>query len=157
SRDHLHIKGAEVPFEDEKFSYAVLSRSKPQSIGGRVLAQPKITKSATTTKLCTGEGIVTDIAPRRDPDAYRRRKSWRRGAGGVRKINGDFYKTWREKFWGVIFERCAGMIRSASLGDEPSCEFRSNGITCRAAKVRSRAPCPPILGVWWARFALPTP
>jgi len=84
SRDHLHIKGAEVPFEDEKFSYVVLSRSKPQSIGGRVLAQPKITKSATTTKLCTGEGIVTDIAPRRDPDAYRRRKSWRWGDGVVR-------------------------------------------------------------------------
>ncbi len=79
SRDHLHIKGAEVPFEDEKFSYVVLSRGKPQSIDARVLAPPKIVKSAITAKLCTDGGVVTDIAARRDPDAYRRRKSWRWG------------------------------------------------------------------------------
>jgi ribosomal protein RSM22 (predicted rRNA methylase) len=85
SRDHLRIKGAEVPFEDEKFSYAVVSRSEPQLIDGRVLAPPKITKSAATTKLCTDGGVVTDIAPRRDPDAYRRRKSWRWGDGVLRE------------------------------------------------------------------------
>ena len=79
SRDHLHIKGAEVPFEDEKFSYVVLSRGKPQSIDARVLAPPKIAKGAITAKLCTDGGVVTDIAARRDPDAYRRRKSWRWG------------------------------------------------------------------------------
>jgi ribosomal protein RSM22 (predicted rRNA methylase) len=77
SRDHLHIKGAEVPFEDEKLSYVVLSRRQPQSIDARVLAPPKITKSAITAKLCANRGVVTDIAARRDPD--RRRKSWRWG------------------------------------------------------------------------------
>jgi ribosomal protein RSM22 (predicted rRNA methylase) len=84
SRDHLRVKGAEVPFEDEKFSYVVLSRGKPQSIDARVLAPPKITKSAVTTKLCTDGGVVTDIAARRFPDAYRRRKSWRWGDGVLR-------------------------------------------------------------------------
>jgi len=79
SRDHLRIKGAEVPFEDEKFSYVVLARGKPQPIDARVLAPPKITKSAITAKLCTEGGVVTDIAARREPDAYRRRKSWRWG------------------------------------------------------------------------------
>src|SRR5712671_2307948 len=79
SRDHLRIKGAEAPFEDEKFSYVVLSRGKPQSIDARVLARPKITKSAVTAKLCTDGGKVTDIAARRDPDTYRRCKSWRWG------------------------------------------------------------------------------
>jgi ribosomal protein RSM22 (predicted rRNA methylase) len=79
SRDHLHIKGAEVPFEDEKFSYVVLSRGQPQSIDARVLAPPKITKGAITARLCTDGGVVTDIAARRAPDAYRRRKSWRWG------------------------------------------------------------------------------
>jgi ribosomal protein RSM22 (predicted rRNA methylase) len=79
SRDHLRIKGAEAPFEDEKFSYVVLSRSKPQSMDARVLAPPKIAKSAVTAKLCTDGGVVTDTAARRDPDAYRRRKSWRWG------------------------------------------------------------------------------
>jgi ribosomal protein RSM22 (predicted rRNA methylase) len=79
SRDHLRIKGAEVPFEDEKFSYVVLSRSKPQPIDARVLAPPKITKSAVAAKLCTEGGVVADIAARRDAEAYRRRKSWRWG------------------------------------------------------------------------------
>jgi ribosomal protein RSM22 (predicted rRNA methylase) len=79
SRDHLRIKGAEAPFEDEKFSYAVFSRSKPQSLAARVLAPPRITKSAVTTKLCTDGGVVTDVAVRRDPEAYRRRRSWRWG------------------------------------------------------------------------------
>jgi ribosomal protein RSM22 (predicted rRNA methylase) len=81
SRDHLHIKSAEVPFEDEKFSYVVLSRGQPQSIDARVLAPPKIAKSGITAKLCTDGGVVSDIAARRDPDAYRRRKSWRWGDG----------------------------------------------------------------------------
>jgi ribosomal protein RSM22 (predicted rRNA methylase) len=84
SRDHLHIKGAEVPFEDEKFSYVVLSRGQPQSIDARVLAPLKITKSAITAKLCTDGSVVTDIAVRRDPDAYRRRKSWRWGDSVLR-------------------------------------------------------------------------
>jgi ribosomal protein RSM22 (predicted rRNA methylase) len=79
SRDHLRIKGAAVPFEDEKFSYVVLPRGEPQPIDARVLAPPKITKSTVTAKLCTDGGVVTDIAARRDSGAYRRRKSWRWG------------------------------------------------------------------------------
>ena len=79
SRDHLRVKGAEVPFEDEKFSYVVVSRGNPQALAARVLAPPKITKSAITTKLCTEGGVVTDVAARRHADAYRQRKSWRWG------------------------------------------------------------------------------
>ncbi len=79
SRDHLRIKGVDAPFEDEKFSYVVLSRAKPPSLGARVLAPPKITKGAITAKLCTERGVVTDVAARRDLGAYRRRKSWRWG------------------------------------------------------------------------------
>jgi ribosomal protein RSM22 (predicted rRNA methylase) len=79
SRDHLRVKGAEVPFEDEKFAYVVLSRGAPQAIDARVLAPPHVTKSAVTTQLCTAGGIVTDTVARRHGEAYRRRKSWRWG------------------------------------------------------------------------------
>jgi ribosomal protein RSM22 (predicted rRNA methylase) len=80
SRDHLRVKDANVPFEDEKFSYVVLTRARPaHRIDARVLAPPHITKSAATTKLCTAEGIVGDTAARRDGEAWRRRKSWRWG------------------------------------------------------------------------------
>jgi ribosomal protein RSM22 (predicted rRNA methylase) len=80
SRDHRQVKGAELPFEDEKYSYVVLSRHKPAVPAlDRVLAQPHMTKSAITTKLCTAEGLIMDVAPRRDRDAYKARRNWRWG------------------------------------------------------------------------------
>jgi ribosomal protein RSM22 (predicted rRNA methylase) len=84
SRDHQRVKGASVPFEDEKFSYMVVSRAPPRRIDARVLAPPKVTKSAVTAKLCTAQVVVTDSAARRDGDAYRQRKSWRWGDGVIR-------------------------------------------------------------------------
>jgi ribosomal protein RSM22 (predicted rRNA methylase) len=81
SRDHLLVKGADVPFEDEKFSYVALSRTKPQPVAARVLAPPKVTKIAVTAKLCKQEGVETDTAAKRDPEAWRRFKSWRWGDG----------------------------------------------------------------------------
>jgi ribosomal protein RSM22 (predicted rRNA methylase) len=43
-----------------------------------VLAQPVITKSAVTAKLCTDRGAVSAVAPRRDKIAYARfrRLNW---------------------------------------------------------------------------------
>jgi ribosomal protein RSM22 (predicted rRNA methylase) len=79
SRDHLQVKGVAVPFEDEKFSYVVLVRTPPPRIDARVLAPPVVTKGAITAKLCTADGIVHDIAARRDAATYRRNKSWRWG------------------------------------------------------------------------------
>jgi ribosomal protein RSM22 (predicted rRNA methylase) len=79
SRDHLQVKGVAVPFEDEKFSYVVLVRTPPPRIDARVLAPPVVTKGAVTAKLCTADGIIHDIAARRDGAAYRRHKSWRWG------------------------------------------------------------------------------
>jgi ribosomal protein RSM22 (predicted rRNA methylase) len=81
SRDHQRVKGATVPFEDEKFSYVVLSRAPPHRVDARVLAPPRISKSAVAAKLCAAQGVVTDTAARRDGGAYRRRKSWRWGDG----------------------------------------------------------------------------
>jgi ribosomal protein RSM22 (predicted rRNA methylase) len=79
SRDHLQVKGVAVPFEDEKFSYVVVVRTPPPRFDARVLAPPVVTKGAVTAKLCTADGIVHDIAARRDGAAYRRHKSWRWG------------------------------------------------------------------------------
>jgi ribosomal protein RSM22 (predicted rRNA methylase) len=85
SRDHLQVKGVAVPFEDEKFSYVVLMRAPPaRHIDARVLAPPRVTKSAVIAKLCTAEGVVADTAPRRDGEAYRRHKSWRWGDAVMR-------------------------------------------------------------------------
>jgi ribosomal protein RSM22 (predicted rRNA methylase) len=79
SRDHRQVKGASLPFEDEKFSYVVLARDAPVRIDARVLAHPAVTKGAVTAKLCLAEGIVTETTARRDRAAYRPRKTWRWG------------------------------------------------------------------------------
>jgi ribosomal protein RSM22 (predicted rRNA methylase) len=80
SRDHRQVKKAALSFEDEKFSYVVLTRQRPATRrGDRVLAPPRVTKAAITTKLCTPNGVVADVASRRDRDAYKMRKRWRWG------------------------------------------------------------------------------
>ena len=81
SRDHLQVKGAEVPFEDEKFSYAVLSRDPGRPTAARVLAPPRLGKAAVTVKLCRENGVTAVTAARRDGAAFRRMRSWRWGDG----------------------------------------------------------------------------
>ena len=80
SRDHRQVKGAALSFEDEKFSYVALTRRKPEAVArDRVLAAPHVTKAQVATKLCTAQGLVEDVASRRDRDAYKMRRNWRWG------------------------------------------------------------------------------
>jgi ribosomal protein RSM22 (predicted rRNA methylase) len=79
SRDHIQVKGVDVPFEDEKFSYVVLTRTPTIRIDARVLAPPVVTKGAVSAKLCTADGLVHDVVARRDGATYRRNKTWRWG------------------------------------------------------------------------------
>src|SRR3979409_53389 len=74
SRAHKKIKGAELPFEDEKFSYVALTRAPAAHHPARVLAQPVVTKVQVTAKLCTDRGILNAAATRRDKSAYARFK-----------------------------------------------------------------------------------
>jgi ribosomal protein RSM22 (predicted rRNA methylase) len=78
SRAHKQIKGAELPFEDEKFSYVALMRAPAARHPARVLAQPHVTKASVVTKLCTADGLVFETVPRRDKAAYgeARKRRW---------------------------------------------------------------------------------
>src|SRR4051812_14295639 len=58
SRAHMQVKGAEVPFEDERFSYVALTRAPVGARPSRVLAQPVVSKVEITAKLCTPEGVT---------------------------------------------------------------------------------------------------
>jgi len=77
-RAHKQLKGADLPFEDEKFSYVALTRSPPLQRPARVLAQPVVNKAAINAKLCTASGISNAVIPRRDKTSYQRFKkiSW---------------------------------------------------------------------------------
>ena len=79
SRAHKQIKGAEVPFEDEKFSYVALTRAPAAQGLARVLAQPEITKVEVTAKLCTSCGLVITKVPRRAKAEYANARRWHWG------------------------------------------------------------------------------
>ena len=81
SRDHMLMKDADVPFEDEKFSYIALSRHPAEARTVRVLAPPHTGKAAIDAKLCTLNGVVNASIPRRDKAAYAAARRWRWGDG----------------------------------------------------------------------------
>jgi ribosomal protein RSM22 (predicted rRNA methylase) len=79
SRAHMQVKGAEVPFEDERFAYVALTRAAVAQRPARVLAQPTISKVEIAAKLCTPEGLALKKVPRRAKADYAAAKRWRWG------------------------------------------------------------------------------
>ena len=79
SRAHKQIKGAELPFEDEKFAYVVLTRAAVAERPSRVLAQPAVTKVEIAAKLCTPKGLTLTKVPRRAKVDYASARRWRWG------------------------------------------------------------------------------
>jgi ribosomal protein RSM22 (predicted rRNA methylase) len=81
SRDHRQAKGADVPFEDERFSYLVAARPGIAAAAPRprVLAPPRTGKPGIALKLCGLDGQVEHrLVPKRDKPAYAlaRRLGW---------------------------------------------------------------------------------
>jgi ribosomal protein RSM22 (predicted rRNA methylase) len=79
SQAHRQIKGAEVPFEDERFIYVALTRAPLAARLSRVLAPPDVGKAEITAKLCTEQSVELAKVPRRDKTAYASARRWRWG------------------------------------------------------------------------------
>ncbi len=79
SRAHLLAKGAEVPWEDEKFSYVAVARNAAALPAARVIAPPQAGSGKVELKLCAGDGGVrTNLVTRREGARYKqaRRLGW---------------------------------------------------------------------------------
>ena len=80
SRDHRLAKGAELPFEDEKFAYLVAARPTvaAQARTPRVLTPPRAGKPGVELRLCGPQGVETRFVARRDKAGYAkaRRLDW---------------------------------------------------------------------------------
>ena len=74
SRAHMHAKQGTVPFEDEAFSYLVLSRQPVPQSGGRVVAPITVNKVAASLPLCDASGLRHEVIASRDKPAYKRAK-----------------------------------------------------------------------------------
>jgi ribosomal protein RSM22 (predicted rRNA methylase) len=87
SRAHKALKGAELPFEDEKFAYVALTRTAIAQRPARVLAQPDVGKVEVTAKLCTPDGLMIAKVPRRAKADYARARRWRWGDAVMESTN----------------------------------------------------------------------
>lgn len=77
SKMHRHLKNADVPFEDEKFTYLIATRKRYPSCKARVIRSPLIEKGRVSLTLCTPEGLEQKTVSKKEKELYKR----------VRKIN----------------------------------------------------------------------
>jgi len=80
SRLHRQAKGAEIPWEDEKFSYIAVSRQPtPDPTAARIIARPRKASGRVTLKLCRPDGSAGEqLFSRRNGKLYKRasRSDW---------------------------------------------------------------------------------
>jgi ribosomal protein RSM22 (predicted rRNA methylase) len=80
SRVHRQAKGADVPWEDEKFSYLAVSRRPASAAQARVIARPRKASGRVTLKLCRPDGSAGEqLFSRRDGAPFKH--AWRSGWG----------------------------------------------------------------------------
>lgn len=69
---HKMLKNADVPYEDEKFSYIAFSRE-PLKMDkcGRIMRHPITLKGRMELSICTSDGIYTKTVTKKDNEAYK--------------------------------------------------------------------------------------
>ncbi len=80
SRTHRAAKGAELGWEDEKFSYLAVTRHPVATAGSRLLYPPRIGKAEIQAFLCRKDGTAAwRRIPARDRASYKAARKWRWG------------------------------------------------------------------------------
>jgi ribosomal protein RSM22 (predicted rRNA methylase) len=79
SEAHRAVKGVSRGFEDEKFSYLVVSRRAAVRPAGRVIRPPLVRSGHVHLDICGPEGIARRIVSRRDRELYRAARDLRWG------------------------------------------------------------------------------
>jgi ribosomal protein RSM22 (predicted rRNA methylase) len=82
SRAHRQAKGAEVPWEDEKFSYVALSRTPAVTTAARAIARSRKGSGRVTLKLCRPDGTAGEVL--------------------ISRRNGELFKRARRCDWGDV-------------------------------------------------------
>lgn len=85
SRAHMQAKCANVPFEDEKFSYIAMSRSQIKMSQARILAPPVMNKAGIEFKVCAENGLEQRQIPARDKLLFKQARKL--GWGDVIEFN----------------------------------------------------------------------
>jgi ribosomal protein RSM22 (predicted rRNA methylase) len=83
TKAHRDLKGAELGYEDEKFSYVALTRRAVTDRASRIVDHPHYRKHLVELSLCTRDGLRKRTVPRSDP-SYKvaRKAAWGDGFNG---------------------------------------------------------------------------
>jgi len=75
---HRRIKGAELGYEDEKYSYIAATKSPNQPAPARVIRRPAPRAGFTQLQLCAKEGLAVVSVTRKNKEAWKRARkaSW---------------------------------------------------------------------------------
>lgn len=76
---HKFVKDADVPYEDEKFSYIAISKEKIDNSGGRILRHPNISSGFIKVKLCNNGIIEEKTFTKKDKDNFKKIKKLKCG------------------------------------------------------------------------------
>jgi ribosomal protein RSM22 (predicted rRNA methylase) len=78
SREHRQLKGGELGWEDEKFSYVAFSKEENQPASARILRHPLKQTGNVGLRLCTQEGLVEKTISKKQGPLYKqaRRAKW---------------------------------------------------------------------------------
>ena len=68
---HRLLKNAELPYEDEKFSYIAISKEKCDNSGTRILRHPIIEKGKITLKVCHNGNIEEMVVTKKDKEWFK--------------------------------------------------------------------------------------
>lgn len=68
---HKQLKGGDVPYEDEKFSYIALSKKPSNRCTARILRHPQNAPGHISLELCTSEGLKSSTITKKDKELYK--------------------------------------------------------------------------------------
>ena len=75
SRLHKQLKGADVPYEDEKFCFLAAAKENALPCTARILRRPFIEAGKITLKTCSENGVSTELVTKKNPRFKAARKS----------------------------------------------------------------------------------
>lgn len=81
SRLHRQVKGGELSYEDEKFTFIAMSRDASNIGEGRILRHPIIRKGHIQLKLCSTQGLKSVVVTKSHKEVYKQAKGLEWGSG----------------------------------------------------------------------------
>lgn len=72
SRLHKLLKGGDVPYEDEKFSFLAVAKAEGTPAPTRILRHPQKESGRITLRLCTREGVKDQVVTKKNGELFKR-------------------------------------------------------------------------------------